>query len=85
MAGIISRGNAAVAALGATQEAEALREVEAWDQLKGIRDMLAASARCGPPAYLPARLPACCCCFFYSCYFHRAIAATATLPRACVE
>lgn len=45
MEACIARGNAAVAAMGATQDPEDLREVEAFDLLKSIRDMLAASAR----------------------------------------
>ncbi|KAL4437959.1 hypothetical protein ABPG77_004180 [Micractinium sp. CCAP 211/92] len=45
VAAVISRGNAAVAAMGSMQDPEDLREVEAFDLLKSIRDMLAASAR----------------------------------------
>ncbi|PSC75508.1 nuclear pore complex NUP93A-like [Micractinium conductrix] len=43
--GVMSRGNAAVAAMASSQDPEDLREVEAFDLLKSIRDMLAASAR----------------------------------------
>ena len=45
----VARGSAAVAAMGATQDPDDLREVEAFDLLKSIRDMLAASARSAAP------------------------------------
>ncbi|KAL4859943.1 Nuclear pore complex protein NUP93A [Chlorella vulgaris] len=42
---IVSRGDAAVAAMGSTQDPDDLREIEALDLLKSIGDMLAAKAR----------------------------------------
>lgn len=40
---MIARGNAAAAALGSSQRPEDVKEAEAFDLLKGIRDMLSAS------------------------------------------